>query len=89
MTFIKVIVLDKVDPLGHSSSMQRDYFAAQRGDPRSVPIMIKNCKCRSTYKNRQTRSAGSKIYATNQPAAKCPTSKNKMGTYFTANRVGI
>ena len=51
--------------------------------------IIKKRKDRSTYKKRQTRSAGSKIYATNHPDAKCPVSKKKMGTYVTDNRVGI
>ena len=51
--------------------------------------IIKKRKDRSTYKKRQTRYAGSKIYATNQPDAKYPAANKKMGTYVTANRVGI
>ena len=64
------IVLAKVDRLGHGAPTQRESFAVQRGDPRAMSRMIKKRKDRSTYKKRQTRSAGSKIYATKQPAAK-------------------
>ena len=87
--FLKEIVLAKVDPLGNGATMHRGSFAFQRGNPRAMSRMIKKRKDRSTYKKRQTRSAGSKIYATKQPAAKCPAAKKKMGTYVTANSIGI
>ena len=87
--FRKAIVLAKVDPLGHGAPTQCESFAVQRGDPRAMSRMIKKRKDRSTYKKRQTRSAGSKIYATDQPAAKYLATKKKTGTYVTANRFGI
>ena len=61
----------------------------QRGNQRDMLIMIKKRKDRSTYKKRQNRSAGSRIYATKKPAAICPATKNKMGTFVTDNRVII
>ena len=87
--FHKAIFLAKIDPLGYGAPMQCDYFYVQRDDPRDTLRMIKKRKDRSTYKKRQTRSAGSKRYATNQPAVKFPAAKNKMGTYVTANRISI
>ena len=87
--FGKAIVLSKVDTLGHGAPTQHESFAVQRGDPRSMSMMINKRKYRSTYKKRQTRSYGSKIYATKQPDAKCPSAKNEMGTYVTANHVRI
>ena len=87
--FRKEIVLAKVDPLGHGTPTHCESFAVQRGDPRAMLIMIKNPKYRSTYKKRHTRSAGSKRYATKQPAAKFPAAKKKMGTYVTDNRIEI
>ena len=87
--FRKAIVLDKVDLLGHGAPTQRESFSVQRGDPRAMSRMIKKRKDRSTYKKRHTRSAGSKIYATKQPASKCPAAKKKIGTYVTDNRVAI
>ena len=89
ITFVKAIVLAKVDPLVHGAPTQRDSFAIQRGDPRAMSRMIKKCKDRSTYKKRQTRSVGSKRYATKQPDDKFPEAKKKMVTCITANRVGI
>ena len=76
--FCKAIVLTKVDTLGHGAPTQREYFSVQRGDPRSMSIMIKKRKDRSTYKKRQNRSDGSKIYATKKPADKSPEAKKKM-----------
>ena len=69
--------------------MQCESFAVQRGKPRAMSIMIKKRKDKSTYKKRQTKSAFSKRYATKQPDAKFPGANKKMGTYVTANRVGI
>ena len=68
--FRKAIVLSRVDPLGHGAPTHRESFAVQRGDPRAMSRMIKKRKDRSNYKKHQTRSTGSKRYATNQPAAK-------------------
>ena len=87
--FCKAIVLAKVDPLVHGAPTQHESFAVQGGKPRAMSRMIKNHRDSSTYKKRHTRSTGSKIYATKQPAAKLPAEKKKMGTYVTANRVGI
>ena len=87
--FRKAIVLAKVDPLWNGAPTQSESFAMQRGNQRAMLIMIKKRKDRSTYKKLQNRSAGSRIYATKQPAAKCPATKNKMGTYVTDNRVII
>ena len=87
--FRKAIVLAKVDPLVHGAPTQCESFAVQRGYPRAMSRMIKKYKDMSTYKKHHTRSAGSKIYATNQPTAKCPAAKNKMATYVNANRFGI
>ena len=87
--FSKAIVLAKIDPLGHGATTQRESFAVQRGDPRTMSRIIKKLKYRSTYKKLHTRSAGSKIYTTKQPDAKCPAAKKKMVTYVTANRAGI
>ena len=58
--FCKAIFLAEVDLLGHGAPTQRDSFSVQRGDPRAMSRMIKKRKDRSTYKKRQTRSAGSK-----------------------------
>ena len=87
--FRKAIFLARVDPLVHGAPTQCESFAVQRDDPRSMSIMINKRKYRSTCKNIQTRSSVSKIYTTNQPSAKCPAAKKKMGTYFTANPVGV
>ena len=87
--FRKTIVLAKVDPLGYGAPTQRESFAVQRSKPRAMSRMINKRKDRYTYKKRQTSSAGSKIYATKQPASKLPAAKNKMGTYVTSNCVSI
>ena len=87
--FLKATVLAKIDPLGHGAPTQRESFDVQRGNPRAMPIMIKKRKDRSTYKKRQTRSAGSKKYATKKPDDKCTESNKKMVSYVNANRVGI
>ena len=75
--FRKAIVLAKFDPFGHGAPMQRESFAVQRGNPRAMSRIIKKRKDRSTYKKRQTRSAGSKRYATKQPGAKLQVAKKK------------
>ena len=73
--FCKAIFLSKVDNLGHGATTQCESFAVQRGNPGAMLRIIKKRKYRSTYKKHQTRSAGSKIYATNQPDDKCLAAK--------------
>ena len=75
--FSKAIVLAKIDPLGHGTTTQRESFAVQRGEPRAMSRMIKKRKDRSTYKKRQTRSVGSKRYATKKPGDKFQAAKKK------------
>ena len=75
--FYKAIVFTKVGPLGHGAPTQRESFAVQRVNPRAMTRMIKKRKDRYTYKKRQTRSAGSKRYATKQPGAKLQVAKKK------------
>ena len=87
--FRNAIVLAKVNPLGHGVPAQCEYLAVRRGDLKAMSRMIKKIKDRSTYKKRHTRSSGSKIYSTKQPADKLTAAKKKMGTYVTDNPVGI